>query len=48
MTKSEDNEDNMTTQIIPVTAFTDQRPGTAGLRKKVAVVRQPHYLASFV
>ena len=48
MGKSEDNEDNMTTQEIPVTAFSDQRPGTAGLRKKVALMQQPHYLANFV
>jgi phosphoglucomutase len=33
---------------VACNAFADQRPGTAGLRKRVAVVRQPHYLETFV
>ncbi|KAK4128287.1 Phosphoglucomutase, first 3 domain-containing protein [Parathielavia appendiculata] len=38
----------MDVKTIDFTPFTDQKPGTSGLRKKVAVFQQPHYSESFV
>ncbi|VAX10023.1 Phosphoglucomutase [hydrothermal vent metagenome] len=38
----------MSIRHIKTTAFTDQKPGTSGLRKKVRIFQQPHYLENFV
>ena len=38
----------MQVRTVSTTPYTDQKPGTSGLRKRVQAFRQPHYLENFV
>jgi len=38
----------MTVDIVNTQPFSDQRPGTSGLRKQVITFQQAHYLENYV
>jgi len=46
--RSDLSSTSMSIRHIATSPFSDQKPGTSGLRKKVRVFQQPHYLENFV
>jgi phosphoglucomutase len=48
LTGPTEKETTILPRIVPTTPYSDQQPGTSGLRKKVPVFQQPKYVENFV